>query len=236
MKKLLAIIVTAALLLTILSACDLFVKGVTVEQEEDRTVITFDNFEGKKTIPIPHDNPNDGTLYYSTALTDGSLKASYDLGILWDTQDWFEASADSRGIGPGHYIDSSVSKITVCFEADEPVTGEVIISFAPIETHEHTYEWLTNETSHQKKYTCQCDTRELTEFHSDSDENKICDICGYVMPEHQHTFVWGKDEISHCYSYTCGCPTPPNAALHSDNDSDGKCDKCEYELTGSAAK
>ncbi len=228
MKKLLSIIIVLSIFC--LSACELCVKGVTVQQGENCTVITFDNFEGKKRIELAHDSPNEGALYYKTNLTNGSLQASYDLGILWDAQNLFEASADNNSIGPGHYIDNSTSKITITFEADEPVTGEVIISFAPIEEHEHTYEWLTNETSHQKKYTCQCNTRDLTEFHSDNDENKLCDVCGYIITGHQHTFVWSQGDIWHCYNYTCGCPTPPNAALHSDGNSDGKCDVCEYQM------
>lgn len=234
MKKILAIILVLCTLY--LSGCESLPKGVTVVETGEYTKITFDNFKGKKKIVLTHDSPNEGALYYKTDLTNGSLQASYDLGILWDTQKLFEASADNHSIGPGHYIDSSVSKITIIFEADNPVTGEVIISFAPIEEHEHTYQWLTNETSHQKKYTCQCNTRDLTEFHSDNDENKICDVCGYILTGHQHTFVWGKDEISHCYSYTCGCPTPPNAALHSDGDSDGKCDVCEYTMEDKEGK
>lgn len=132
MKKLLVLIVTAALLLTGLSSCELFIKGVTVEQGEDCTVITFDNFEGKKKIKLTHDSPNEGALYYKTNITSGSIKAFYDLGILWDAQKLFEASADNQSIGGGYYIDSSTSKITIIFHADEPVTGEVIISFAPI--------------------------------------------------------------------------------------------------------
>ena len=132
MKKLLVLIVTAALLLTGLSSCELFVKGVTVEQGEDCTVITFDNFEGKKKIEISHDSPNEGGLDYKTNIISGNVKAFYDLGFLWDTEDLFEASAENNSTGGGYYIDSSVTKITICFETDAPVTGEVIISFAPI--------------------------------------------------------------------------------------------------------
>ena len=228
MKRLFAIII--ALSIFCLSGCGIFTKGITVEQAEEYTKITFDNFEGKKKIELAHGSPNEGALYYKTDLTAGSIQASYDLGILWAAQNLFEASVDNNSIGGGYYIDNNTNKITIIFESFSPVTGEVIISFAPIEEHEHTYEWLTNETSHQKKYTCQCNTRDLTEFHSDNDENKICDVCGYIMPGHQHTFVWSQGDIWHCYSYTCGCPTPPNAALHSDGNSDEKCDVCEYSL------
>lgn len=234
MKRLLTIMI--ALCIFCLSACELSVKGVTVEQGNDRTVITFDNFEGKKTVSIPHDSPNEGALYYSTALTDGSLKASYDLGILWDTELLFEVSADSNSIGPGHYIDSSVSKITVCFEAQQPVTGQVILSFSPVEAHEHTGQWQSGETAHWYQYTCGCPSPEMAELHSDIDENKICDICKYVMPGHQHTTAMYKDESCHSFSYTCGCATPPNAAEHSDGNKDGKCDYCEYEMPESTAK
>ena len=130
MKRLFAIII--ALSIFCLSGCGFFPKGVTVEKAEECTKITFDNFEGKKKIVLTHDSPNEGALYYKTDLTVGSLQAAYDLGILWDTENLFEASADNQSIGGGYYIDSSTSKITIIFHADEPVTGEVIISFAPI--------------------------------------------------------------------------------------------------------
>ena len=132
MKKLLVLVLTTVLLLASLPACNSIAKGVTVEQGDVYTKITFDNFQGRKTISIPHDSPNEGALYYKTDLTNGSMQATYDLGILWDTEKLFEASADNNSIGPGYYIDSSISKITVTFEADMPVTGEVILSFKPI--------------------------------------------------------------------------------------------------------
>jgi hypothetical protein len=130
MKKILAIILVLCTLY--LSGCESLPKGVTVVETEEYTKITFDNFEGKKKIVLTHDSPNEGALYYKTDLTNGSLQASYDLGILWDAQNLFEASADNNSIGGGYYIDSSTSKITIIFHADEPVSGEVIISFAPI--------------------------------------------------------------------------------------------------------
>lgn len=132
MKKLLSALLVFALILSCLTACETFTKGVTVDETEEYTKITFDNFEGKKKIKLTHDSPNEGALYYKTDLTVGSLQAAYDLGILWDTENLFEASADNQSIGGGYYIDSSTNKITIVFHADEPVSGEVIISFAPI--------------------------------------------------------------------------------------------------------
>lgn len=60
------------------------------------------------------------------------------------------------------------------------------IAFYPTE-HEHTGEWHTSESTHYYQYTCGCSSPGIAELHSDYDENFICDICGYVMPEHEHT-------------------------------------------------
>ena len=46
---------------------------------------------------------------------------------------------------------------------------------------EHTYEWECNAQTHQKVYTCGCDTPDIAELHIDADENFICDICKYEM-------------------------------------------------------
>ena len=130
MKKLLIIIL--ALCTLCLSSCGALTKGIAVEQSKEYTKIILDNFEGKKKIEIRHDSPNEGGLYYSTNITSGSVTVSCNQGLLWGTDELFTADAANNIIDGGYYIDSSTSKITIIFHADEPVTGEVIISFAPI--------------------------------------------------------------------------------------------------------
>ena len=46
---------------------------------------------------------------------------------------------------------------------------------------EHTYEWAQYEETHQKVYTCGCPTPDIAEMHLDTDEDYVCDICGYEM-------------------------------------------------------
>lgn len=101
--------------------------------------------------------------------------------------------------------------------------------------HEHIYgEWQYGDDYHWRSVRCTWDMCDIdtTAEHYDTDQDLICDACGYEMKEHEHIIVWGYDEFSHSYSYECGCITPPNAAQHTDADEDGKCDGCEYYFDG----
>ena len=131
MKKLLAIILV--LCMFCLSSCEITIKGIEVEQSNEYTKITFDNFDGKKTIEIPHDSPNESGLYYSTNITSGSVTVSCDQGLLWDTDKLFAADAANNITDGGYYIDSSTSKITIIIDSNSSVTGEIYIGFKPFE-------------------------------------------------------------------------------------------------------
>lgn len=98
---------------------------------------------------------------------------------------------------------------------------------------EHTFEWVINEQTHVKKYTCGCPSPDIAELHVDNNSDKICDICEFILPDHEHTYEYTHDDISHGWSYTCGCMTPPNQAQHFDADGNGKCDSetCGYEMS-----
>lgn len=131
MKKRFAILMV--LFTLCFSGCGSLNKGVAVEKTDECTKITLDNFEGKKKIEIVHDSPNEGGLYYSTNITDGSVTVFYDQGWLWDAYELFTASKDTNSIGGGYYIDSSTSKITIIIEAEQKASGEILLGFAPFE-------------------------------------------------------------------------------------------------------
>ena len=54
----------------------------------------------------------------------------------------------------------------------------------------------------------------------------------YILNQHEHTGEWHTSETTHYYQYTCGCPSPDIAELHLDGDGDGKCDVCKYYMLG----
>ena len=131
MKKLLAIILLLCTLY--LSSCGLFNQGVDVEQGNDYTKITLNNFEGKKKIEIPHESPNESGLYYSTSITSGCITVSCDQGLLWDTDELSTADADNNLTDSGYYIDSNTNKITIIIASEQKTSGEILLGFTPFE-------------------------------------------------------------------------------------------------------
>ena len=131
MKKRFAILMVLCILC--FSGCGLLSKGIVVEQTDECTKITLDNFSGTKKIEISHDSPNEGGLYYSTNITNGSVTVFFDQGWLWDADELFTASKDTNSIGGGYYIDNNTSKITVIIEAEQKASGEILLGFAPFE-------------------------------------------------------------------------------------------------------
>ena len=123
MKKLLALIVIISTFL--LSSCDLLNRGITMTEFDGYVKITLDNFTGSKKIVLDHDDPNEGTLYFKTEITDGSLSASYDEGWLWEAMPLFTASF-CNDVNSSRYIDSSKTKVTITIKATEAVSGEII--------------------------------------------------------------------------------------------------------------
>ena len=131
MRKPLAILLVFCTLC--FSGCSLSNKGIAVEETDECTKITLDNFEGKQKIEIDHDSPNEGGLYYSTNITNGSVTVSYDEGWLWEAYELFTVSNDTNSIGGGYYIDSSTSRIIIIIEAEQKTSGEILLGFAPFE-------------------------------------------------------------------------------------------------------
>ena len=131
MKKLLAIILV--LFTLSLSSCGLFNQGVDVEQGNDYTKITLNNFEGKKKIEIPHDSLNESGLYYSTNIKSGGVTVFCDQGLLWDADKLFTADADNNLTDGGYYVDNNTSKITIIIVTKQKTSGEILLRFTPFE-------------------------------------------------------------------------------------------------------
>ena len=95
---------------------------------------------------------------------------------------------------------------------------------------EHTYEYVGNDYTHQKVYTCGCGTPDIAEMHVDYDEDNFCDLC---QNEHKHVYTpWYNNETYHwnvgdCLWNACDLGT---YAEHYDNDGDCICDACDYDL------
>lgn len=49
------------------------------------------------------------------------------------------------------------------------------------EEHQHTYDYICNEDTHQKVYTCGCFSPDISELHINYDADLFCDICGYFI-------------------------------------------------------
>ena len=92
----------------------------------------------------------------------------------------------------------------------------------------HTYEYVGNDYTHQKVYTCGCETPDIAEMHVDADKDNFCDLCSC---EHKHVFTpWYNNETHHwnvgdCLWDACDLGT---YARHCDEDKDGVCDVCGY--------
>ena len=244
MKKILSCVLAAVLMLTCLTACDLFEKDekVSCQKYDNCAVFTLDYFEGSYSIELPRTDLGERAIYYQANLEHGRLTVNYkDAGLINGEQKLAEFTADDEMPinGFGGYIEGD--KIEISFGTLSPVKGEIIIAFTEdalkavngnLHFHEHTREMRSNEYAHWYVYTCGCETPENSAKHSDIDENYICDGCDYVMPGHEHIYEYYHDDIGHGWSYTCGCKTPPNFAQHFDGDGNGRCDEtsCEYPM------
>lgn len=49
------------------------------------------------------------------------------------------------------------------------------------DAHTHTYEYIADEQTHFKQYTCGCPSPEIAEEHYDNDGNQECDACSYFI-------------------------------------------------------
>ena len=145
----------------------------------------------------------------------------------------------------GGYVQGD--KITINFESDTSVTGEIIIAFTEdalkavhkdIQLHKHTYEYETREDAHKRIYTCDCTNLETRDFepHFDEDGNGECDECEFYIgiPHEDHNWGYDVNETSHRQIFGCGCESPENYEAHYNNDGDNLCDACGYVMSEAA--
>ena len=192
--KRISFLLAIVLITTCLTACKLFEKntGVTCQEYENCAVFTFDNFpvRGTASFELTRTGLGEGAIYYQINLEQGALGISYKDNVLGAAQslDSFTADDEMPINGSGGYIEGD--KIEISFGALSPVKGEIIIAFTENamravkndwQLHEHTYNYTSNEYTHQKIYTCGCPTPDIAEMHSDFDEDNKCDACGYAL-------------------------------------------------------
>ena len=242
MKRILALILTAFLMLTYLTACGFFQKGknVTCKEYENCAVFTFDDFPGSETasFELNRTGLGEGAIYYQINLEAGALSINYkDKGLIHQEQPLGEFTAeDEMPInGSSGYVEGR--KITIVFESHSQVSGEIIIAFTEnalkaihgnLQLHQHTYSYISaGKVGHYTNTTCGCPSEEGTTPHYDEDIDYICDYCKCDMTEfadewqYDETHHWyiSDDEAVYCYGE------------HENFDADFNCDICGYEMS-----
>lgn len=197
MKKSLILVLTVALTLLCLTSCSVFdvifgsEKGLTYKEYENCAVFTFDGFDGKTSVKLSRTGLDEGAIYYQASLDKGALDVKYkDSGYINEPSMLAELTANEQMPinGSGGYVEKT--EIEISFEANSPVSGEIIIAFTEDALkaihkdkylHEHTYETYQDEISHGWSYTCGCMTPPNSAQHFDGDENGYCDECEYYV-------------------------------------------------------
>ena len=99
------------------------------------------------------------------------------------------------------------------------------------EHDEHTFEYIGNDYTHQKVYTCGCPTPDIAEMHLDGDGDNYCDLCSV---EHKHIFSkWYYNDEYHWCVGNClwdACDDLSTYAEHYNYDADLFCDACGYTM------
>ncbi len=99
--------------------------------------------------------------------------------------------------------------------------------------HTHTFEteWSHDATHHWYAVSCGHDIAVRNKAaHEDTDNNGICDGCEWDY-DHTHTFEteWSHDSENHWYDVSCGHDVPvKDKAPHTDLDNIGICDGCGW--------
>lgn len=99
--------------------------------------------------------------------------------------------------------------------------------------HTHTYAsaWSYDADNHWHAVSCGHDVDAADKAsHADTDNNGICDVCEYDY-DHDHTYSaeWSSDANNHFHAASCGHDVPAkDTAPHVDTDKNGICDECNY--------
>ena len=124
MKKLIAILLILSTL--ILSSCGL-PEGIELIETNEYAKITLDGFEGKEKIKLVN-GVGEGSLYYKTNITNGSIDVSFSDGLTPEALPLFKADSENNSNG-GTYV-SAGGKVTVIITASEAATGEIVFVFS----------------------------------------------------------------------------------------------------------
>lgn len=255
MKKLFALCLTVVLMISCLTACDLFEKkpgydpSLKCVKYENCAVFIFNDFSSEKaaSFELERKGLGEGVIYYQVNLEEGALSIYYKDTVINTLQSLGEFTADDEMPinSSGGYVEGD--KITINFESDTSVTGEIIIAFTEdalkavhkdIQLHKHTYEYETREDAHKRIYTCDCTNLETRDFepHFDEDGNGECDECEFYIgiPHEDHNWGYDVNETSHRQIFGCGCESPENYEAHYNNDGDNLCDACGYVMSEAA--
>ena len=135
-----------------LVGCDLAEndKNVICKKYENCAIFTFDEFSANETISFKLDRTSlgEGTIYYQVNLVSGALSINYqdrwhDIVLPLGK---FSADDEKNINGSGGYVEGD--KVTIIFESDSDVSGEIIIAFTEeslnsvqgnLQKHEHNY-------------------------------------------------------------------------------------------------
>lgn len=180
MKKLLSCILVIVLITVCLTACNKYTGEIAYEDENDRYIFTLQEFSGTYKVRLKRTEVNEGSIHFRANLTQGSISVSYHMGgntLVHNPEHLFTAEAGKPLSDQGGYVEGGT--VSIIFEADVPVSGEIALSFAK---HSHTGKWIQNESTHYYQYTCGCPSPDIAELHIDANNDSYCDICGYQIP------------------------------------------------------
>ncbi len=181
MKKVFACFLTIALIAVCFAACSKYTGKITWEEESNHYIITLEEFSGTYKVRLSRTVLGEGCISYRANLTQGSVAVSYHMGsttLVHSPEPLFTAEADKPLDDQGGYVEGDT--VSIIFEADAPVSGEITLSFAK---HSHTGKWVQNESTHYYQYTCGCPSPDIAELHMDADNDFFCDVCEYKMSE-----------------------------------------------------
>lgn len=158
-------------------------------------------------------------------------------GCAWDYDHTHEYAESWSHDAENHWKDTTCGHAVVSEQAahaDEDNDG-ICDGCAWNYDHEHTYDsgekWSINDTHHWYAANCGHDVDGIDQAeHSDTDENEVCDICGYDY-NHVHeydTSVWSYDKKNHYHAATCGHAVRGDEEAHKDANNDGICDVCAW--------
>ncbi len=115
------------------------------------------------------------------------------------------------------------------YNSEYPLSGRYVLPKQESE-HKHTYDYICNEHTHQKIFTCGCPSPDIAEEHINYDEDMLCDLCGYTFEFYLDSIEWLYSDTHHWW-----VPEGENTFAvvygygeHVNNDADLNCDVCGY--------